>query len=141
LSEYARKKGIELAIVIPDEIEALADDHMFDSIIRNLVSNAIKFTPVGGKVSVTAVCKNDHFVEIRISDSGIGMTPELKSKLFLLNENTRRKGTEGEPSTGLGLLLCKEFIEKHGGKISVESEPAKGSIFKFFLPLDKKPSS
>ncbi len=141
LSEYARKKGIELAIVIPDEIEALADDHMFDSIIRNLVSNAIKFTPAGGKVSVKADRKNNHSIEVEISDSGIGMTPELKNKLFLLNENTRRKGTEGEPSTGLGLLLCKEFIEKHGGKISVESEPAKGSIFKFFLPLDKKPSS
>jgi len=136
LSEYARKKRIEIAIVIPDEIEVFADNHMFDSVIRNLVSNAIKFTPVGGKVSVTAYVKNDHSIEVAISDSGIGMTPELKNKLFLLNEKTRRKGTEGEPSTGLGLLLCKEFIEKHGGKIWVESEPGKGSIFNFSLPLD-----
>ena len=136
LSEYARKKRIEIAIIIPDELEVLADDHMFDSVIRNLVSNAIKFTPAGGKVSVTADCKNDHSIEVEISDSGIGMTPELKNKLFLLTEKTSRKGTDGEPSTGLGLLLCKEFIEKHGGKIWVESEPDKGSIFKFILPID-----
>ena len=136
LSEYAGEKRIEIAIIIPDELEVLADDHMFDSVIRNLVSNAIKFTPTGGKVSVTADCKNDHSIEVEISDSGIGMTQELKSKLFLLTEKTSRKGTEGEPSTGLGLLLCKEFIEKHGGKIWVESEPGKGSIFKFMLPAD-----
>jgi signal transduction histidine kinase len=136
LSEYARKKRIEIAINIPDEIEVLADNHMFDSVIRNLVSNAIKFTNVGGKVSVTADFKSDHSVEVEISDSGIGMTRELKNKLFLLNEKTSRKGTDGEPSTGLGLLLCKEFIEKHGGKIWVESESGKGSIFKFMLPLD-----
>ena len=137
LSEYALKKRIEIAIIIPDEMEAFADNHMFDAVIRNLVSNAIKFTPVGGKVSVSAkYCKSDHSIEVEIIDSGIGITPELKNKLFLLNEKTGRKGTEGEPSTGLGLLLCKEFIEKHGGKIWVESESGIGSIFKFNLPLE-----
>ncbi|MCX6301778.1 MAG: ATP-binding protein [Bacteroidia bacterium] len=140
LSEYSRKKGIGIAINIPDEMEVFADNHMFDSVIRNLVSNAIKFTPVGGKVSVTADFKSDNSIEVEISDSGIGMTPELKNKLFLLSEKTSRKGTDGEPSTGLGLLLCKEFIEKHGGKIWVESESGKGSIFKFKLPLNINPS-
>ncbi|MFH0842155.1 MAG: two-component regulator propeller domain-containing protein [Bacteroidota bacterium] len=140
LSESARKKRIETAIIIPDEMEVIADHNMFDTVIRNLVSNAIKFTPAGGKVSVTADFKIDHSIEIKISDSGIGMTPELKSKLFLLNEKTSRKGTEGEPSTGLGLLLCKEFVGKHGGKIWVESESGKGSVFIFTLPQDINPT-
>ena len=133
LSESARKKVIEILISIPEVIDVLADSHMFDTVIRNLISNAIKFTPVGGKVTLTAGYIEDHTIEIKISDSGIGMTPELKDKLFLLNEKTSRKGTEGEPSTGLGLLLCKEFIEKHNGKIRVESEVGKGSTFSFTI--------
>ena len=133
LSESARKKGIEILISIPEVIDVLADSLMFDTVIRNLISNAIKFTPVGGKVTLTAGYIEDHIVEIKIIDSGIGMTPELKDKLFLLNEKTSRKGTEGEPSTGLGLLLCKEFIEKHNGKIRVESEVGKGSTFSFTI--------
>ena len=133
LSESAKKKSITLTFSIPGEMEVFVDNHMFDSVIRNLVYNAIKFTPAGGKISVTAD-KSDQYIMIKISDSGIGMTPELKNKLFQLNENTSRKGTEGEPSTGLGLLLCKEFIEKNGGKIFVESEVGKGSIFSFTVP-------
>ncbi|MFA5820085.1 MAG: PAS domain-containing sensor histidine kinase [Bacteroidales bacterium] len=133
LYESARGKGIEIAISIPDEMEVFADNHMFDIVIRNLVSNAIKFTPVGGKVSVAADYNSDHSIEVKVSDSGIGMTPELKNKLFLLNENTSRKGTEGEPGTGLGLLLVKGFIEKHGGKIWVDSEVGKGSTFSFTI--------
>jgi signal transduction histidine kinase len=113
---------------------------MFDSILRNLVSNAIKFTRPGGKVRVEAVCSNEHFIEMRVCDSGIGMNQELKDKLFLLSEKTSRPGTEGELSTGLGLLLCKEFIEKHGGKIWVESEVGKGSTFFFTIcKSDKEP--
>ena len=138
LSESARKKRIETVISVPDDLEVFADNHMLDSVIRNLVSNAIKFTPVDGKVSVIANSKRDHSIEIKIIDSGIGMTPELKNKLFLLNEKTSRNGTEGELSTGLGLLLCKEFIEKHGGKIWVESEEGKGSTFSFTIPLKSK---
>ena len=134
LSESARKKVIEILISIPEVIDVLADSHMFDTIIRNLISNAIKFTPAGGRVTLTAGYKKEHTIEIKISDSGIGMTPELKNKLFLLNEKTSRKGTEGEPSTGLGLLLCKEFVEKHGGKIWVESSVGQGSTFYFSLP-------
>jgi PAS domain S-box-containing protein len=135
LIESARKKGIEILVNIPDELEIFADSHMFETVIRNLVSNAIKFTAPGGKVSVTALDNNDHFIEIKISDSGIGMTPELKNRLFQINEKTSRTGTGGEPSTGLGLLLCKEFIEKHDGKIWVESEVGMGSTFTFTMPL------
>jgi PAS domain S-box-containing protein len=105
LSESAKKKEIEITVSIEDDLEVFADNHMFDSVIRNLISNAVKFTPFGGKVSVTADINSDLSIEIRISDSGIGMPPELKSKLFMINEKTSRNGTEGEQSTGLGLLL------------------------------------
>jgi PAS domain S-box-containing protein len=138
LSESARKKRIKLTFSIPGEMEVFVDNHMFDAIIRNLVSNAIKFTSPGGEVNVTAGYNNEHSIEVKVSDNGIGMTPELKNKLFLISEKTRRQGTEGEMSTGLGLLLCKEFIEKHGGKIWVESEEGKGSTFSFIIPLKSK---
>jgi PAS domain S-box-containing protein len=134
LSESLRKKGLEITISIPDDMEVFADTHMFDSVIRNLVSNAIKFTRAGGKVAIMADHNSDQGIEIKISDSGIGMTPELKNKLFLISEKTSRQGTEDEPSTGLGLLLSKEFIEKHGGKIWVESKVGQGSTFYFSLP-------
>jgi len=134
LSESARKKRIQVTFSIPDEMEVFADNHMFDTIIRNLISNAIKFTPVGGNINVTAEYNSDRSIVVKVSDSGIGMTPELKNKLFLISEKTSRPGTEGEMSTGLGLLLVKEFIEKHGGKIWVESEVGKGSVFSFSIP-------
>ena len=138
LSESARKKRIATTISIPDGLEVFADNHMFDSVVRNLISNAIKFTPLGGNVSVTTEYSNDHSIIVNVIDSGIGMPPDLKSKLFLLNEKTNRNGTEGELSTGLGLLLCKEFIEKNGGKIWVESEVGKGSVFSFTVPDSSK---
>jgi PAS domain S-box-containing protein len=134
LAESARKKKIVTTISINDEIVVMADNHMFDTVIRNLVSNAIKFTHIGGKVSVSADYNSNNLVEIRVSDTGIGMTGELRNKLFLLDEKTNRPGTEGEPSSGLGLLLCKEFIEKHGGSLWVESEAGEGSVFSFTLP-------
>ena len=134
LHESARKKGIEIINSIPGEIEVIADIHMFESVVRNLISNAIKFSTKGGKVNVIAGQSDDHFIEVRISDSGIGISPEMKEKLFQINEKINRPGTEGEPSTGLGLLLCKEFIEKCGGRIRVESEAGIGSVFSFTLP-------
>jgi len=78
-------------------------------------------------------------VEISVSDSGIGMTKETMAKLFRIDADLSTRGTENEKGTGLGLFLCKEFIEKHGGKIWVESEPDKGSIFKFILPFNNNP--
>jgi PAS domain S-box-containing protein len=134
LNESARKKEIEIEYSVPEDIELVADRHMFDTVTRNLVSNAIKFTPTGGKIQVGALNTNNE-IEIHITDSGIGMPAELKNKLFHINEKTSRKGTEGEPSTGLGLLLCKEFIEKHNGEIWAESEAGHGSTFYFTVPL------
>lgn len=133
LSESAKKKDIRIEIMVDDNLGISADKHMFDTIVRNLISNAIKFTRTGGTVSISANYIQHDSVEIQISDSGIGMTPELINKLFRIDEKTSRPGTDGEPSTGLGLLLCKEFIEKHGGKIWVTSEPGKGSSFTFSL--------
>jgi signal transduction histidine kinase len=130
----ANIKNIVITTDIPEKLELVADGHMFDTIIRNLVSNAIKFTPTGGKVIISADKKNDQSVEINVIDSGIGIPDEMKSKLFSVSEKTSRKGTNGEPSTGLGLLLCKEFIEKHKGKIRVASEQGKGSTFTITIP-------
>jgi PAS domain S-box-containing protein len=131
--ESAKKKRIAVDISVADELDVNTDKHMFETVVRNIVSNAIKFTTAGGKVIISAFRNKENHIEIRICDSGIGMTTELKNKLFLLNEKTGRKGTDGEPSSGLGLLLCKEFIEKLGGKISVESEVGKGSTFSFSI--------
>ena len=130
----AKKKGVNIELLVPEDIEIKADLHMFETVVRNLVSNSVKFTPSGGKVTVEVVIDNENTTEVRISDTGIGIPSDMIDKLFLLNEKTSRKGTDGESSTGLGLLLCKEFIEKHEGKINVESEEGKGSTFSFTIP-------
>ena len=136
--EPAKNKGIDLTCDIPDNIEVIADSNMFQTIIRNLISNAMKFTPKGGKICLSAKASSDKSVEISIKDSGIGMSRALVDNLFRTDVQTSRKGTEGEPSSGLGLMLCKEFIEKHGGKIWAESEEGKGSIFYFTLTIGNR---
>lgn len=132
--EPARLKGIKIEIDIQPDYSILGDINMFDTIIRNLVSNALKFTNTGGKILITACGRDNGFYEIEVRDSGIGIPPELQRKLFRLSEKTNRTGTAGEASSGLGLLLCKEFIDKHGGRIRVESNPGKGSSFIFTIP-------
>jgi len=137
--EPARNKGIEITSHIPDDIKVLADSNMLQSVIRNLVSNAVKFTAKGGSINLSAKYAGDNNVEISIKDSGIGMSSKMVDNLFRVDVRTKRKGTEGEPSTGLGLLLCKEFVEKQGGKIRVESEEGKGSVFYFTIPCNPAP--
>jgi len=132
--DSANKKEIEICNNIPVDLEIFADKLMFALIIRNLTTNAVKFTRKGGNVTLAAKPGPGHSVEISIRDTGIGMNPQMVDDLFRLDVQTNRKGTENEPSSGLGLLLCKEFIEKHGGKLWVESEEGKGSIFYFALP-------
>lgn len=107
---------------------------MLASLIRNLVFNAVKFSPKGGKVTIAAKPAPGYTVEISIRDTGIGMSKDILECLFHLDTATSRKGTEGEPSTGLGLLLCKDYIDKHGGKIWAESEEDKGSVFFVTIP-------
>ncbi len=134
LSGIASVKGINVVINVPENLEIVADNHMFNTIVRNLVSNAVKFSFSGGTIEISGYRNSVNSIEIRISDSGIGMPAELKNRLFKMNENSGRKGTKGEASSGLGLLLCKEFIDKHNGKIWAESEEGSGSIFYFSLP-------
>jgi signal transduction histidine kinase len=135
VSASSHKKGIIIDISVADELLAFADKHMFETVIRNLVSNAVKFTHSGGRVDISANLSQDHNIEVKITDTGIGMEPEMIRKLFLINEKTSRKGTEGEPSSGLGLLLCKEFVERHGCRIWLTSEPGNGTTFFFTVPI------
>jgi len=104
---------------------------MLKTVIRNLVSNAIKYSVPGGKVTIAASMPTPLLVEVRVTDSGIGMAPETLEGLFKLNKNASVRGTAGETGTGLGLVICKEFIEKNNGRIWAESEPGKGSSFAF----------
>jgi signal transduction histidine kinase/Tfp pilus assembly protein PilF len=131
--DSAIKKRIEISYEIPAGLEVFADKHMLASTIRNITTNAVKYTPTGGKVTIAAKLLPGNSVEISVSDTGIGMSPEIVSDLFRLDVQSNRRGTENEPSSGLGLILCKDFVEKHGGKIWVESEEGKGSTFYFTL--------
>lgn len=133
LDQSARNKSIDLTNKISKNIYVEADKDMLSTIIRNLLSNAIKFTPKNGYVSIE-VRKKYNFAEIIIEDSGIGVPIETQSKLFDISENTSTMGTENETGTGLGLILCKEFVEKHGGKIWFNSELKNGSSFYFTIP-------
>jgi len=134
--ESANKKEITLNYDMPEDLKVYADEYMLGCILRNLTSNAVKFTPKGGKITISAKSL-DRTVECSVSDTGIGMNQKMKENLFNIDVNTSRKGTEREASTGLGLILCKEFVEKHGGKLWVESEEGKGSTFYFTLPSKK----
>ena len=138
-AESVKKKNITLAIDIPKELEVFADMNMLQTIIRNLVSNAIKFTPRDGSVAITATLAENLSAVFSVKDTGIGMNSALVSTLFHLSVNSSRPGTDGENSTGLGLLLCKEFVEKHGGELWVESEEGKGSTFYFTIPAHAVP--
>jgi PAS domain S-box-containing protein len=140
--QSARSKDIVISNHIREETLVFADFHMLKTIISNLIGNAIKFTPKGGRISLSAKTCTAKTVEVSVKDSGIGISPEMIDNLFRIDEKSNRKGTEGEYSTGLGLVLCKEFVEKHGGKIWVKSEAENqlagekgGSTFYFTLPL------
>lgn len=133
ISNNAKQKEIEVIIRIQESLKVKADIHMLQTITRNLLSNAIKFTPRGGSVEISATIDNEHVVTVAVKDTGIGVPDDKLNKIFLIDTNNKTKGTEGEVSTGLGLILCKEFVEKHGGKIWVESQVGKGSTFYFTL--------
>jgi len=129
----AELKNIDLKSNLDFDITAYCDLQMTRTIIRNLVSNALKFTPEGGKININQRYKGE-LLEIEVEDSGIGMSDDVKNKLFRIDVNVTTRGTNQEQGTGLGLILCKEFVEKQGGKIWVESEQGKGSKFIFTLP-------
>lgn len=127
-------KEIELIEKVQSNHFIYCDLNMFESILRNLLSNAVKFTPRGGKIYVTSNEYNHNYICIAITDTGIGMNQEFISKLFRIDEKVSRPGTEGEPSTGLGLILCKELIEKNEGKLNVISSEGVGTKFEIILP-------
>ncbi len=140
LKPNAKAKNITINYSASDEINIFADIDMLKTVFRNLLSNAIKFTNTGGTIRITAV-QTDSNVTISVSDDGIGIKPDALTKLFDISQVLTTKGTAEETGTGLGLLLCKEFVEKHGGKIWVESEIGEGSDFKFTLPLSAEQAS
>jgi signal transduction histidine kinase len=111
------------------------DEKMINSVLLNLLSNAIKFTHRSGTVTVKVNKTREEVVEMSITDTGVGISESEVEKLFKVGEKTGMKGTDGELSTGLGLLLCKEFVEKHGGQIWVESQENIGSTFYFTLQV------
>lgn len=129
----ASQKQITLEHSLDPNLHVTADFEMVKTIFRNLISNAIKYTPTGGNISVSAT-EGKHFVKIEVRDDGIGISQKTKEKLFKIDEFHSTMGTNNEQGSGLGLLFCKEFIDLHGGKIRIESEPDKGSKFKFTLP-------
>ena len=132
--DSANRKEIEISYATPADLEVFADKYMLASTIRNLASNAVKFTRKGGRVTILAKPGPGNSVEISVMDTGIGMSPQMVADLLRLDVKSNRKGTDNEPSSGLGLLLCKDFVEKHGGKIWVESEEGKESTFRFTIP-------
>ncbi|MBZ0198906.1 MAG: PAS domain S-box protein [Ignavibacteriaceae bacterium] len=133
LKQTAVNKKITLDLSIDEKIIVNADKNMLSTVIRNLVFNAIKFTNAGGKITLSAKPKAD-LIEISVADTGIGIRQDIVDKLFKIDENVSTKGTANELGTGLGLLLCKELIEKNSGNIRVESKVGKGSKFIFTLP-------
>jgi PAS domain S-box-containing protein len=138
INKRGEQKGITLTVNISQDQKVYADETMLNSILRNIFANAIKFTNQGGQVIVRAKPIDNDMVEVSVTDNGIGISDELRKKLFRIEEKVGRLGTDGEESTGLGLLLCKEFVQKHGGRIWVESEEGKGSTFFFTIPNSSK---
>ncbi len=132
--ESAETKDIELKIEAPKSILVNADKNMIASVIRNLLINAIKFSKKHSSIYIF-IRQAGEEVTLSVKDNGIGMSKEEVSQLFKIVAGISKSGTENEKGTGLGLILCKDFVEKNEGKIEVESEPEKGSVFRFTLPL------
>ena len=130
----AEQKEITLRDETPDDLIVNIDPPLIGTVLRNLLSNALKFSNRGGHVLLTAN-KHGGMVTVTVQDDGVGMDQETLAMLFSLDNKITRPGTEGESSTGLGLVLCKEFVDKHGGRIWAESIPGKGTTFSFTLPL------
>ncbi|HEY4799080.1 MAG TPA: HAMP domain-containing sensor histidine kinase, partial [Bacteroidia bacterium] len=132
--ELAEHKNILLINTVSDAYMVQADEHMLKLVFRNLLTNAIKYTNSEGSVTIAAL-QTEGFTEISVIDTGTGIAKEHLDKLFRIDTNYTTLGTANEKGSSLGLILCKEFIDKHNGKIWVESDINKGSTFKFTIPL------
>jgi signal transduction histidine kinase len=137
LESSAANKKISVINQVPEEMKGFFDYQMITTVIRNLISNAIKYTKSNGQITISGKEK-DGFVEICVEDNGVGMSKEVCENLFKIDvKHFSTEGTGGEKGTGLGLILCKEFVDKHLGEMLVESEIGKGSKFKFTIPKNK----
>jgi len=134
--ESSELKNIKLQLTIEKSLKVFGDRNMLDTLLRNLISNAIKFTPKGGEISINAAAteKDPLLTRISIQDNGVGISEEKQTKLFKISEEVITKGTEEETGTGLGLILCKEFVEKQGGEIWIKSKEGKGTTVYFTIP-------
>ena len=139
LDQIALNKSISVKTDIAEKVVVFADKDMLHTIMRNLISNAIKFTPKNGEIIVSANAKttdsNQDVIEVKVKDNGIGISDDEQTKLFSIADNISTKGTDDERGSGLGLILCKEFVENHGGEIGLESELGQGTTFWFCLPM------
>ena len=133
LKDLAKSKDIKLVHEIDDGLSVYADKNVLTTVIRNLISNSIKFTPADGTITVSALQKDD-YTEVSVEDTGIGMDKETLSKLFKAGEDVVRQGTNNEKGTGLGLMICQEMVKRLGGSIYAESEKGKGTRIYFRLP-------
>jgi signal transduction histidine kinase len=136
LNSPAQQKSITIQKEVSPALVVFADKAMISTILRNLISNAIKFTNPGGRIIVSSV-QDAEWITVAIKDNGIGIKQKTMEKLFRIDESCSTPGTQNEQGTGLGLILCKELTEKHGGTIRVESEPGKGSTFYVMIPANK----
>ncbi|MDA3861176.1 MAG: PAS domain S-box protein [Melioribacteraceae bacterium] len=137
LKQNAKNKNINILVNVNKKASAFADEKMIKTIIRNLLNNAIKFTPNEGEISISSR-KTNGKLEVSVTDNGIGITKEDIKKLFRIDVQYTTVGTSNESGTGVGLILCKELVEKNNGKIWVKSELGKGSSFKFTLPIESE---
>jgi len=137
LYSQAKSKKIQLSNNVPEDLLAYADLNMILTVIRNLVTNAIKFTNEGGAIDISGV-SHQSFIEIKVKDNGVGIEPANLEKIFRIDVKHSTVGTAHERGTGLGLMLCKEFIERNMGKLIVHSKVGEGSEFSFLLPKLKR---
>ena len=136
LRPLAEIKKIQLSFSCNDDLKVFADPHMIETVLRNLINNAIKFTPENGLINIV-VEQIEYEVRINVCDSGIGISAEDIQNLFHIDSKIKRKGTNNEDGSGLGLILCREFVNKNNGRLWVESTPGKGSIFSFTIPANE----
>lgn len=133
-SEMANRKKIKLNWEIAEDEYVFADENMLNSTLHNLISNALKFTKPDGKVIISSK-KMDDYIEVSVSDDGVGISEENQKKLFRIDINYSTLGTNSETGSGLGLIICEEFVKRNNGVLKVESEIGKGSVFTFTVPM------
>lgn len=133
----ATNKGVNINNNIDESLVAFYDSSLINSVVRNIVSNAIKFTPHDGEIHIDAEIIEDNFINVKIKDTGIGMPQSIIERLFQFGENISRRGTENEKGSGFGLILCKEMVEKNNGKIKVSSKESEGTLVEFTVQKSK----